>query len=173
MESLPDDFGDVGELTHKLVSHRNDKGRFEGFIQVAGGASRLGWKVEVSGEYVNSWDLQTEALHTFSRFKAGEVKALTNEQSRKFRGYRLTGRVRYVVAEDGWEPVLEMKKLEEPYRGRKVVYQGGETPFPRNAQRTPERATLFAIEYGERLVMGLVGNLHAFADPAKPEGSSV
>jgi hypothetical protein len=77
----------------------------------------------------------------------------------KLRGYKIIGSARFDVDKHKWEPMLELKKIEEPNKGKTQVISGTSTAFGRNLFPMEETAAKFAFETGKRMILGLVSGL--------------
>jgi hypothetical protein len=138
---------------------------FAGFLSIRRiddpleGPSRYGWKIEIPGKFQSRQELIATGNTFFGRFLKGEVSSPTATEKEKFRGYRITGSARFQAVDLKWEPVLEIKKVEEPNKGTKQIIVGPNTVFPRNLFPSPEGAAKFAFEFGKRMVLGIVQGL--------------
>lgn len=151
--------------SYQLISTHVD-GLHEGFLAVRElpdgleSPSRYGFRIEVPGKFSSKEDLVTEAKRHFTRFSSGEVghDAIPVERL-KLRGYRLLGTARFQIVDLKWEPVLYLKKIEEPNRGHKQTVMGPDTVFPRNLFRSPDLAARFAVDFGKAMVIGFLNGL--------------
>ena len=123
------------------------------------GLSLYGTRLDIPGSFQSHRDLSAAADKLYARFLRGDISPPIVEHKEKYQGYRITGKVRFKVGELKWEPVLELKKMQEPNKGLRQTVSGIDTPFPRNLFDTPENAALFAFDYGKRMVMGLIQGL--------------
>jgi len=56
-----------------------------------------------------------------------------------------------------WEPVLELKKMEEPNKGKRQTVVGPGTVMIRNLCRSEEMAAKFALDAGKTMILDQVG----------------
>lgn len=117
------------------------------------GLPRYGLKLEIPGTHKSRQDLSNAGTALFARYLKGEVSPLVHSEKVKFCGYRLVGSARFHAMDLKWEPLLELKKIEEPNKGRKQTIMGHDTAFARNLFPSADGAAKFAIEFGKRLVM--------------------
>jgi len=148
-----------------LVFTMDGPSQFAGFLSIRRindpleGPPRYGSRIDIPGKFRSRQELIATGNTYFSRFLNGEISSSVAPLKEKFRGYRITGSARFQALELKWEPVLEIKKLEEPNKGRRQSLQGPDTPFPWNLFQSSESATRFALDYGKRMVLGLVQGL--------------
>jgi len=162
---------EASERSQKNYSSRlearveDDSRRHLGYIVIRhtdnplAGPSRYGSRIDIPGSFRSHDELITAADELFARFLRGDVSAPLTEHREKFQGYRITGTVRFDAVALKWEPVLELKKMDEPNKGKRQTVSGGNTPFPRNLFDTPENAAQFAFDYGKRMILSLIQGL--------------
>lgn len=150
----------------QLISAIGQDGLYVGYLairEVPNGfenPSKYGIRLDIPGSFrMNDELVQAGRVH-FDRFNRGEVGLDSIPVVKeKLRGYRITGTARFQLVDLKWEPVLEIKKMEEPNRGAKQIIMGPETVFPRNLYRDPELAAKFAVEFGRSMVTKSVNGL--------------
>lgn len=144
---------------------KDGSSEFAGFLSIrkiedpSEGPSRYGWKIDIPGKFHSRQELISAGNTFFSRFLNGEVSPSSSTEKEKFRGYRIVGSARFQAIDLKWEPVLEIKKVEEPNKGKRQTIIGSNTVFPRNLYSSPEGAAKFAFEFGKRMVLGIVQGL--------------
>lgn len=122
-------------------------------------SSRYGQKLEIPEKFQSRQELIDAGNILFTRFLKGEVSTPIAMIKERFRGYRVLGTARFQVVDLKWEPILELKKIEEPNKGKKQVIGGYNTAFTRNLFPSSEGAARFANEFGKRMILGIVQGL--------------
>ncbi len=80
--------------------------------------------------------------------------------SANLEGYVITGRTRFRIDCHEWEPVLWIKSMRPANKGALQTFDGNHSPFHKSTFPSAAAATRFALSYGERVAIGLVGGLH-------------
>lgn len=93
------------------------------------------------------------------RIADGELSASKSEIEKKFRDYALHGSAVFQLATEQWEPTLRIVSRKKENKGATQDLSDEQTHLQRNPFPTPERASEYAIEFGERLVLGFVPGL--------------
>ena len=75
------------------------------------------------------------------------------------RGYKIIGTARFDTTKLQWEPSLEIKKIKEPNKGKTQSVTGAERAFSHNLFPLEETAAKFAVDTGNRMVLGLLNGL--------------
>ncbi|MBL8447741.1 MAG: hypothetical protein JNJ44_10060 [Zoogloeaceae bacterium] len=123
------------------------------------GPSCYGWKLDIPGTFSSRQELSKAGDALYARFLKGEISPSIETRKEKFRGYRVVGSARFQALHFKWEPVLELRKVEEPNKGMTQLVSGRDTAFSRNLYSSSEGAAIFALEYGKRMVLGIVRGL--------------
>ena len=150
-------------FTLHVISKQSNK--YRGYLAIRQNDSQLesvpryGWKLDIPDSYKSHEDLVTAGNVLFSRYLKYEVSVSVPVVKEKLRGYRIVGSARFQLFDLKWEPVLELKKLEEPNKGKKQTVMGPDTAFARNLFQSAESAATFACDFGKRMVIGLVRGL--------------
>ncbi|MBK7014776.1 MAG: hypothetical protein IPH39_04180 [Sulfuritalea sp.] len=140
-------------------------GSFSGYLVIRNqdqpleGTPRYGYRLDIPGTHRSHQELTKAGSDLFSKFLRGAVSAPVIEEKEKLRGFRIVGTGRFLVHELKWEPYLELKKLDEPNKGKRQTVGGQGTAFARNLFPAPEGAAKFALDHGKRMVIGMVGGL--------------
>ena len=138
---------------------------FAGFLSIRRidnpleGPPLYGWKLQIPGTFNSRKELIAAGNIFFGRFLKGEVSSPIATEKEKFRGYRIIGSARFQAVALKWEPILEIKKVEEPNKGKKQIISGHNTVFPRNLFPSSEGAAKFAFNFGKAMVLGSVQGL--------------
>lgn len=140
-------------------------GKFSGYLIIRNQdqpqevVPRYGFRIDIPGQYGSHHDLTKAGGELFSRFLRGAVSSPVVEEKEKLRGYRIVGTARFLIHELKWEPYLELKRLEDPNKGKRQTIGGQGTAFARNLFPAAEGAAKFALDHGKRMVIGIVGGL--------------
>ncbi|MCJ0764164.1 hypothetical protein [Variovorax terrae] len=138
--------------------------RFVGFVVARrrgedGRYSRFAQRFDAPGLHASERAAKQAAEDLVLPISRGEVTVPAQYAQKKFEGYRLRAHALYDIGTMKWQGRLEIKKLEPPRQGD-VQHVGGEgSPFAANQFAQRDRAIGFAIEHGERMVLGLVQGL--------------
>ncbi len=137
-----------------LVIRHKDEPSKESSIE----SSPYGSKLEIHGVFRSREEVVREGKKLYSRYLKGEVSALpAYEEKEKLRGYRIIGKARFDADNLMWEPVLELKKMEEPNKGKRQTVVGPGTVMIRNLCRSEEMAAKFALDAGKTMILDQVG----------------
>lgn len=122
--------------------------------------SHYGKKLPIPGPFKSSSEVHKAGDRLYDRYLKGQVDAPPfHLEKGKLRGYKIIGSARFDVDKHKWEPMLELKKIEEPNKGKTQVISGTSTAFGRNLFPMEETAAKFALETGKRIILGLVSAL--------------
>lgn len=141
---------------------RDGDGSYHGFLLIrqideSSKPTPYSWKLTISGAFKSSVDVTREGDKLYERFLKGEITVQQYAEKVKLRGYRIIGRARFDADREGWEPTLELKKLEDPNKGKMQIVMGRKTAFARNLFPTEERAAKFALDVGKGMVIDKAG----------------
>jgi hypothetical protein len=125
-----------------------------------GPRSRFAVRLDLPGVYSSKADAEAAAFYIANRYFRRKFAALEHEVSTTVKGYVIIGRARFRIDCHEWEPILWIKSLRSVNRGATQGFEGNASPLYRRTFPTAETAAHFALSYGERVVMGLVGGLH-------------
>jgi hypothetical protein len=153
-------------FSYQLIVDRGGDGSYAGYLAIRestnllDGPPRYGIRFDIPGTFRSGEELNDVGARLFARFLKGEASpAAIPVEKEKVRGYRIVGSARFQVVDLKWEPVLELKKIEEPNRGKRQTVTGHGTVFPRNLFRSPELAARFAFDFGKGMVIGSLSGL--------------
>ena len=126
-----------------------------------GGAhSRFAVRLDLPGTYSSKIQAQPAAFYIANRFFHRKYAALECEMTTTVKGYAITGRARFRIDCHEWEPVLWIKSTRVLNKGATQTFDGNNSPFHKSTFPSAEAAARFALSYGERVAMGLIGGLH-------------
>lgn len=139
-------------------------GKFVGFVVEKlrgedGQYSRYGQRFDAPGIYATDSQAKSAAEDLVLPISRGQITVTQHYLQEKFEGYRLRGHALYDVGTMKWQARLEIKKLQPPRQGEVQNISGEGSPFMVNQFIQRDRAIAFAIEYGKRMVLGLVQGL--------------
>jgi hypothetical protein len=139
-------------------------GKFLGFVVARlrgedGQYSRYGQRFDAPGIHATDLQAKSAAEDLVLPISRGQITVPSNYLQEKFEGYRLRGHAVYDVGTMKWQARLEIKKLQPPRQGEMQHVAGEGSPFAVNQFVQRDRAIAFAIEYGKRMVLGLVQGL--------------
>jgi hypothetical protein len=120
---------------------------------------RLGERYDLTGRFANTTAAYREAVDAARRLAAGEISAGRPSIKRKIREYVVIASAAYHVEAGKWEPVLKIESRRRANRGAIQDFTSSPSILQRNLCPTSDRATDFALEHGERVVLGLVPGL--------------
>lgn len=141
---------------------RGEAGTYKGYLVIRdvdemSKPTSYGRKLTISGPFKSSMDVKREGDKLYERFLKGEITSQPYAAKIKLRGYRIIGKARFDADQEGWEPTLELKKLEEPNNGKIQIVMGRNTAFARNLFSTEERGARFALDAGKAMVIDRTG----------------
>lgn len=120
-------------------------------------------RIALRYDLIETFRSQREAYSTglvlAKRMIDGELSAARSEVSKKVEEHKLIGSAVFQLATEKWEPTLRIVSRKKENKGAVQDLSTEQTPLQRNTFSTPERATEYALEHGERLVLGLVPGL--------------
>jgi hypothetical protein len=111
------------------------------------------------GEYSNSAAAEADAFDIARRFFRRKFAVPEREISAAVKGYIITARARFRIDCHAWEPVLWIKSARPVNKGAIQDFDETNSPFYRATFASADAAARFALSYGERLALGLVGGL--------------
>ncbi len=144
---------------------RAPNGSYQGYLVIyrfdeVGKPIRYGLKIPIPGVFNSGITLSHEGEKLYARYRKGAISiAPPHVEKMKCRGYKIIGTARFNTAKLQWEPSLEIKKIEEPNKGETQSVTGAERAFAHNLFSLEETAAKFAVETGNRMVLGLVNGL--------------
>jgi hypothetical protein len=100
------------------------------------------------------------AFHIANRFFRRKFAALECEVSTTVKGYVITARARFRIDCHEWEPVLWIKSTRPVNKGAIQTFDSNNSPFHKTTFPTAVTAARYALSYGERVALGLIGGLH-------------
>jgi hypothetical protein len=123
--------------------------------------SRFAVRLDLPGEYSSKANAQADAFYVANKFYRRKFAAHECEVSATVKAYLITARARFRIDCHEWEPVLWIKSTRCPTnKDATQAFDGIDSPFHKTTFPTAETAARFALSYGERLALGLVGGLH-------------
>lgn len=120
---------------------------------------RFALKYEIPDQFQSKLEAYEEGLKVARRLASGELNPSSVRLKQKFREYLLIGSASFRLDSHQWEPVLELVSRRAANKGACQRFSDVQSPFQRNLFPDAERAAKFAIQYGERMVIGIVGGL--------------
>ena len=125
-----------------------------------GTRSRFAVRLDLPGTYLTKAHAEAAAFHLANRFFRGHHSAVEREVTATVKGYVITGRARFRIDCHEWEPVLWIKSMRAINKGAIQTFDSNSSPFHKSTFPNAETAARFALSYGERVAMGMVGGLH-------------
>jgi hypothetical protein len=120
---------------------------------------RLALRYDVPGEFRSKSEAYEEGLKVARRLASGELSPSFVRLKQEFREFTLIGSASFRLDFHQWEPVLELVSHRATNKGARQGFTDVQSPFQRNLFQDAESAAKFAIQYGERMIIGLVGGL--------------
>jgi hypothetical protein len=124
-----------------------------------GRRSRFAVRLDLPGVYANKATAFPDAFAIADRFFRRKFAAHEVELCKTVNAYQITARARFRIDCHAWEPVLWIKSSRPMNKGAMQTFDGWDSPFVRNTFPTAVVAARFALSYGERMVLGVVGGL--------------
>ena len=123
--------------------------------------SRLALRFDLPGPYSRRSAVSDAAYEAARRFADGQLSPVRAEYRCTVRGYRLIGGAGFRVDNNQWEAVLTIKRKRAANAGGTATQkiEGANSSLRRNTFPTADRAAQFALEFGERMVIGAVPGL--------------
>jgi hypothetical protein len=125
-----------------------------------GTGSRFAVRLDLPGKYSSKIQAGPAAFHIANRFFRRKFAVLECEESTTVKGYVITARARFRIDCDEWESVLWIKSTRPVNKGAIQTFDSNHSPIHKSTFPTAAAAVRFALSYGERVAMGLVGGLH-------------
>jgi hypothetical protein len=122
--------------------------------------SRFAVRLDLPGEYSTRAEAEADAFHVAQKFYRRKFAAYECEVSAAVKDYLITARARFRIDCHQWEPVLWIKSTRPTNKDAIQAFDGVDSPFHKSTFPTAETAARFALSYGERVALGLVGGLH-------------
>lgn len=120
---------------------------------------RVAVRYDLPETFVSSADAHHAGLAIAERMVAGELRAFVPELKKRVKEYEVIASALYQLQDRKWEPALKITSRRPTNKGAQQEFNDEQTPLQRNLCPTPERARDYALEYGERLVLGAVPGL--------------
>lgn len=125
-----------------------------------GTRSRFAVRLDLPGKYLTKAQAEPVAFHIANRFCRRKFAVLEREVTSKVKAYIITARARFRIDCHEWEPVLWIKSVRPANKGAIQTFDSNNSPFYKRTFPNAEAAARFALSYGERVAMGLIGGLH-------------
>jgi hypothetical protein len=122
--------------------------------------SRFAVRLDLPGEYSSKAQAEADAFYVAHQFYRRKFAAHECEVSAAVKGYLITARARFRIDCHKWEPVLWIKSTHLTNKDAIQAFDGVDSPFHKSIFPTAETAARFALSYGERVALGLIGGLH-------------
>ena len=122
--------------------------------------SRFAVRLELPGTYHSRSAAAADGFAIARRFYHARYSPLATEGVKTLNRYRIVGHARFRIDCHQWEPTLTIRSERPSNKGVVQTFDGGSSPFVRHTFPTAQRATDYALAYGERIVLGLVAGLH-------------
>jgi hypothetical protein len=110
--------------------------------------------------YSSKGQAEAAAFHVAQRFFRRTFAVPECAVSNTVKGYVITARARFRIDCHEWEPVLWIKSTRPVNKGAIQTFDSNNSPFHKSTFPNARAAARFALSYGERVAMGLVGGLH-------------
>lgn len=120
---------------------------------------RIGSRFDIRDEFATPTSAYAAALSVARRLVAGEISASSPEVKKKVGQYQLIASAAFQIDGRRWEPILKIKSKRPENKGAVQDLLDDQTSLQRNPCPTAARATEYAIEYGEKLVLKIVPGL--------------
>ena len=125
-----------------------------------GTRSRFAVRLDLPGMYSSKTQAEAAAFYVANRFFRRKFAVPEFEVSTTVKGYVITARARFRIDCHEWEPVLWIKSKRPINKGAIQTFDSNHTPFHKSTFPNAQAAARFALSYGERVAMGLIGGLH-------------
>ena len=125
-----------------------------------GARSRFAVRLDLPGKYSTKTQAEAAAFHIADRFFRRKLAVPESEVITTVKGYVITARARFRIDCHEWEPVLWIKSTRPINKGAIQTFDSNNSPFHKSTFPNAQTAARFALSYGERLAMGLIGGLH-------------
>jgi hypothetical protein len=120
---------------------------------------RIGARYDIAEVFTTPTDAFSSGLATARRLAAGELSPGQPEVKKSVGEYQLIASAAYQIETMRWEPTLRIKSKRATNKGAVQDLLDEQTPLQRNPCPTPARATEYALEHGEKLVLKLIPGL--------------
>jgi hypothetical protein len=116
-------------------------------------------RLDLPGTYASRASAEAAAFRVANRFFRRKFALPKREVSTSVKGYVITAWARFRIDCREWEPVLCIKSTRSVNKGAVQTFDSNNSPFYKSTFPTAELAARFALSYGERVAMGLIGGL--------------
>lgn len=111
-------------------------------------------KYDLPGEFRSKLEAYNEGVKVARRLALGELSPTFVRLKHKFREYAFFGSASFRLDCHQWEPALEIVSNRAANKGARQQFT-----FQSNLFLDADRAAQFALQCGERLVIGMIGGL--------------
>ena len=125
-----------------------------------GTRSRFAVRLDLPSMYSSKIQAEADAFYVANRFFRRKFAVPEFEAFTTVKGYVITARARFRIDCHEWEPVLWIKSMRPINKGAIQTFDSNHSPFHKSTFPNPQAAVRFALSYGERVAMGLIGGLH-------------
>ena len=122
--------------------------------------SRFAIKLDLPGLYSSKSAAAADGYAAAQRFFRGKHAPDRTEATKTLSGYRIVARARFRIDCHKWEPILSIQSERPRNKGVVQTFDGSDSPFVQRTFPSASAAATYAMTYGERLVLGLIGGLH-------------
>lgn len=123
--------------------------------------SRLAQRLDLPDAYSTRSAARAAGYEAAHRFAVGQLSPDRVQLKRKVKDYQLIGGAAFRPDVMGWEATLVIKRKREASKGGTLTqtFEEISSPFRFNYFPTADRAASFGLEYGERMIIGMVAGL--------------
>ncbi len=123
--------------------------------------SRLGTRLDLSEVFYSRNVARDAGYEAARRFAVGQLSPERVEIKKKVKDYQLIGGAGFRSDVMRWEPTLTVKRKREASKGGALTQTFDEinSPFRFNTFPTAASAAGFGLDYGEKMVLGMVAGL--------------
>jgi hypothetical protein len=154
-----------GDYRHVLRLHQDSSGRYMGsicrFLQPVGEAEppRYGSRFPV-GSYANRVEAFEDGRRIVRKIIAGETHPeVAPRQKQRHDEYLLIASATFRIFDLKWEPQLTIVSRRAENKGARQEFEDGATALKSNGGDTAQKAVQFALQLGERMILGFVPGL--------------
>lgn len=121
--------------------------------------SRFAIRLDLPGTYPNKAAATRDGYAVAEQFFRGKCAPDRVEELKDLHGYRIKAHARFRIDCHEWEPALSIRCEHLKNKGAAQTFAGANSPFVRSTFSSAHAAVTYAMTYGERLVLGIIGGL--------------
>lgn len=149
---------------HRYTVHRSDEGTVYvlRWNQPYGDATvpRYASRYDLPTPYRSAADAFEAAKTSVGQLERGELGFIRERLKKRVRDYEIVASAEFRTNAHRWQPVAKIVSHRETNKGAVQELGGHDSSLARNLFDSAPTAAKYALEVGERVVLGFIGGLH-------------